>query len=1458
MSTRRATRWSIALLIIVGLLPLMAVATSPTPVAAQIDAAVLQQTTTQQETTFWVVMRQHTNLQAAFTVKDWGQRGRLVVNRLQATANSSQAEVLNLLQRRGARHQSFWLVNAIKVTGNAALVKELATRPEIERIIADGAYEIPKPIPSKDKLSVNNVEWNIDRIRAPEVWSTFGDRGEGIVVANIDSGVQFDHPALVMQYRGRQADGSFDHNYNWYDPSSVCGSPGSAPCDTTGHGSHTMGTMLGDDGDPGVNQIGVAPHARWIAAKGCEDYSCSYSALVSAGQWMLAPTDMNGQNPRPEMRPHIINNSWGGGGNDAFYQSIVQAWVAAGMFPAFSNGNSGPYCSSAGSPGDYPESYAAGAFDSSNQIASFSSRGPSQFGGESGIKPNIAAPGVSVRSSVPNNSYAYYDGTSMASPHVAGTVALIWSVAPALIGDVAATRDLLDQTAIDTSDLSCGGTEENNNVWGEGRLDAFAAVSQAPRGPTGTLQGTVTDATTGNPITGATISITGPIDRTTFTDSNGNYSVLLAVGTYTVTARMFGYLTETVSEVTVSEDATTVQNFALEPAPRYAVSGYVRNNEGEPVPNATVTILNTPLPPTTTDANGFYRFESVPAGEYDVRATADGCTVPETQHLIVDSDETLDLTLDVKRDAFGYVCDVVPADFIAANTVIGLNGDDSATAVSLPFIFPFYDQSYTTAYVSTNGFLNFQSLNSNLGNVPLPDSSQPNAAIYPFWDDLYVDGSASVRTELLGTAPNRRFVIEWRDVTFCCITGERVSFEVVLYEDGRILTQYRGIDDIGRERGDSATIGIENGSGSIALQYSYNSPVLPTSDFAVLYRLPNTAFVTGQVLDANDGLGVPGATVRALQEGIPVSATTTDSNGAYLIRLPLGTYTIEVSAENYTMATATVTLDEESETITQNFTLATGRAEISPAALSLILRSGESRTRTFQLTNSGSVALNWEIKESGGRPVQTSSTFGLQKNPKYDPNARTTRDLYTSETPAGWAPTSPGDVLRSWAPTGLSLAWGVGFTGDVWLSDVANRRNHEFSIDGSATGRSWDASWSGGWPADMAYDSTRGLMCQVDVGGTNGIYCWNPANGTVVDSITGSFPWTSTSQRGLAYRSDDDTFYIGGWNEGIIYHVKGLSHADKGAVIGQCRPADGSISGLAWNEAAGVLWVATNSPTDTIYELNPSTCEVLATLAHPQPYYNGGGLEMDAEGNLWMISQSPNMVYLVESGVPAFSDVPWLSESPQSGTIDPGGSQSVAVTIDTSGMSPGVYAATLFISSNSGRQPTLRIPVSLIISAYRQGVNAGGNAYTDREEDGWATDQRWTSSNGWGYVERSQTRRSNRPIAGTDDDTLYQVQRIDPYAYRFDNMPSGVYQIELRFAELQNQRIGRRLFDVIVENTLVLPSYDIAYEVGSYTADDHSFFVEVTDGRLDIRFIRQRGYDPPIINALRVTQRPDR
>jgi subtilisin family serine protease len=473
---RRAVVALLALAVTTGLVMAAAPASVSASGLQKVDPRVLQAVKAGKSATYWAILRQKADVSAATSIKSWSARGWYVYNKLTGAARSSQGGLRALLANQGVRYQSFWIINAIKITSKSSTLSAVAARPEVARIVADWSARIETPI--RTASSIKTVEWGIDRINAPQVWSTYNDRGENVTVANIDTGVHFTHPAVFKKYRGISTNGTtVRHDYNWWDPSHICDPQGRVPCDNNSHGTHTMGTMVGDDG--AGNQIGVAPNAHWIAAKGCETNSCSFNALISSGQFILAPTKTDGSMPRPDLRPNIVNNSWAGGHGDPFYQATVRNWVAAGIFPAFANGNSGPSCGTAQSPGDYPESYGVGAHDINNAIAGFSSRGPGGFGGN--IKPNLTAPGVNVRSSVPPNSYSNFSGTSMATPHLAGTVALIWSTqgAPALRGNVAATRAILDQTAIDTSNLTCGGTSGNNNVWGEGRLDAFAAVTKA-------------------------------------------------------------------------------------------------------------------------------------------------------------------------------------------------------------------------------------------------------------------------------------------------------------------------------------------------------------------------------------------------------------------------------------------------------------------------------------------------------------------------------------------------------------------------------------------------------------------------------------------------------------------------------------------------------------------------------------------------------------------------------------------------------------------------------------------------------------------------------------------------------------------------------------------------------------------------------------------------------------------
>lgn len=1414
----------------------------------------------------WLIMKQPSNVARSLSAtvpRDWRGKGRTVVDTLTQTATTAQAAIVADLQARGTAHKPFWIVNAVKVTADQATIDDLGKRADVAQVIPDRTFSLPPLSAGAARAAAAGVEWGLENIRATAVWDQFGAKGQGIIVANIDSGVQFDHPALVRQYRGNAGDGGFDHNYNWFDPANGCGESPSSPCDTYDHGTHTMGTMVGDDG--AGNQIGVAPGARWIAAKACESNVCSTEALLAAGQWILAPTDLAGQNPRPDLRPHIVSNSWGGPGGDFFFQSIVQAWVAAGIFPVFANGNTGPYCYSASSPADYPESYAVGAYDSANVLGDFSSRGPG-WGGL--LKPNIAAPGVDVRSSVRGSAYAVHSGTSMAAPHLAGAVALLWSAAPILIGDVAATRQLLDRTAIDTADLGCGGTNSNNNGFGEGRLDIAAAVAEAPIGPTGTLRGTVIGPD-GAPVAGAQVALTPSANaagsaspRSAVSDATGAYSVRLLTGTYDVRVTAFGFQVAVITGVAITADTIAEQNVTLSAAPRYTVSGLVRTVEGIAVPGAKVTVVGTPLAPVVADGAGRYSVPNVPKGEYDLAASSnDGCLGSGTGHAVVASNATANIKLPRRSDGFGYFCREIPSQYVPGEDVLSLSGSGVQTSVALPFTFNLYGRDYTALNVTSSGFLNFLPI----GWVPfdnyvgIPAAGEPDAAVFPFWDALELGPAASVRTKALGSAPNREFVVEWRGVTVAGdfgSPGAEVSFEVILSENGEMRMNYQSAEGSDIAKGGSATIGLEDEAGSTGFQYSFNRPVLRSGQ-SVLYSFPPSGIVSGTVTNLNTGAPVAGAEVRAFQRGKLVRATKTNASGGYAMRLPVGSHTLEIHATDYATGRVTVTVTDRGRT-TRDISLRTGRPVISPATIQVAALANQIRTRTLTLSNTGSTALQFEVLESGGLRQEQVGTSRLLKNPSFNLSSKTTRGLFANGVaPSGLRPLAVGDVLRSFAPEGIEGAYGIGYTGKVWLHDWTTIQDIELTTMGAPTGVSWSTPWAFDLVADMAYDAGRNLLCHVNVGGDNGIYCTNPNTGELAHTIAGSFPWTTISQRGLAYRPDDDSFYIGGFYDGTIYHIRGLGSANPGEVISSCRPDDGTISGLAYNASMGVLWVGTNTDTDTIYAMNPDDCTVLSTVAHPRPGYNGAGLDLDENGNLWTVAQFPLTAYLIDSGVPTFTDVPWLSVAPASGTVAAGAKRNLSVRMDTTGLSPGLYLGSVFVRSSPALEKLVRVPVSLLVTDYQQGVNAGGNAYVDQLGDPWAADRAF-SPGSWGYTQPGRAIAVNRTIAGTSDQPLARTQRQNPLSYAFDNVPNGTYRVDLDFAELQNVKAAERVFDVIIEDSVVLPAYDVASRLGPFTAERHAFVVNVTDGRLDVRLDTKGTRHPPMLNAVRVTHLTDR
>jgi subtilisin family serine protease len=594
-------RVRIVFLAFVSFLALALFSTSNVPLSAASDPRVSQQVWADLEQSgkadVLFVLGSSPDLSPAYHLDSKEARGRWVYETLRRQALQAQAPLVEILDREGVPFQRYWIVDAVQARLDRATLARVLAHTAVQGVVSDAQVPMEAPLPAAAAaVEPESMPWGVQRVEAPWAWS-HGYTGAGVVISGQDTGYDWQHQALKRSYRGyNPVTGTADHNYNWHDsihahvpnanPDNPCGYNSLQPCDDGYHGTHTMGTMTGNDlapSDPAwpagaANAIGVAPGARWIGCRNMDNGVGRPSTYIECFEWLTAPYPLGGDpltQGDPSRAPDIISNSWGCPPDEkctpdqiSSIEPALNAADAAGILVVVSAGNAGPSCSSVDDPpAIYPRSFAVGATASNDAIAGFSSRGVVTYQDKQVAKPDIAAPGVSVRSSVPGNNYGFLSGTSMASPHTAGVAALLLSAGPGLRGQTDLIKTILQRTAIPVPNYVCGASPGGvpNNVFGWGIVNARGAIESLSK--PGSLKGAVTAAGS-QPLSGAEVILrndNGDTVASATTGADGSYRLQAPWGQYQVRVTRDGYDPATEEPVFLVGGQTMAQDFVLTP-----------------------------------------------------------------------------------------------------------------------------------------------------------------------------------------------------------------------------------------------------------------------------------------------------------------------------------------------------------------------------------------------------------------------------------------------------------------------------------------------------------------------------------------------------------------------------------------------------------------------------------------------------------------------------------------------------------------------------------------------------------------------------------------------------------------------------------------------------------------------------------------------------------------------------
>ncbi|MGN6519689.1 MAG: S8 family serine peptidase [Dokdonella sp.] len=978
---------------------------NPATTSIEIAPALQRRLAAGERSGFAIEFRERADLSAARSL-DWTARGRYVYERLRDTAERSQAVVRRLLRERGVAFHAYWIKNTILVEqGDMQTLQRVAQSPGVARIRELPKAELIAPEhpavrtaarPHDADGATDNVAW----IGADHVWND-GTTGDGVTVGIIDDGVFYRHEAVVQQYRGNLGAGGFVHDYNWYAPLLETSEPDGSQ--GQGHGTHVTGTVVGDNGAGDAQlrrRTGVAPGARWIACLGLPIKGSEF-ALPACGEFMLAPTKTDGSAPNPDLRPQVVNNSWGSyslcdGSADDFYRDVVEAWVAAGIFPVFAAGNAGncglpepPGLSTVTSPDSLGSAFAVGSTGNHDgAYAPHSLWGPGLEAsaglpdypdprGYPTMKPQVVAPGVDILSAIDGgDGYATMTGTSMSAPHIAGLVALMLEAGECLRGDYAALGGILMQTARPI-DYASGGSPPPgignlpNYATGWGEVDAPRAVDAAAHacGPQGFIRGRVESAT-GTPIAGAKIEV--------FVDENvrvyqatsgidGRYVRRMPVdagGGYTVRVSAYGYLPSSEGGVRVQADATTLHDVVLATAPMVKVAGRVVDAAtGWPL-HAKITISGYPDGPVWSDpVSGRYSVR-LPEGRpyrFDVASDVAGYQAASRELASVAAAAEQDFALDAdliacEAPGYTYASNVLaetfedngsapPPGWSRSSAGLGwLFGDSSETSASI-FPIPAHGR-----FAAANDELGAGEGLDNDGRsdyLQLPALNLAIASPVLRYRSYYVDTGGHARVEAStdgGTSWN-------------ALGAPKSAYERVTWTDETLALSAAAASGV--------RLRFHSDDGS-----SDNEPRLggpwAIDDVRVVGACTPPAsggLVVGHVRDANTGLGLDGAEVR-IAGGTAVATLRSDDpgvgSGFFAAHAPGGTPGVTATRgtlpAGYGEASASANVTNGA-TSRVDLALPAGRLRLYPAAPAATVELGTTAHASLTADNSGTAPL---------------------------------------------------------------------------------------------------------------------------------------------------------------------------------------------------------------------------------------------------------------------------------------------------------------------------------------------------------------------------------------------------------------------------------------------------------------------------------------------------------------------